>query len=113
LPNPGKGQKLSFHDKVAKGQRQKTMEACALAGSPSDFVKVEELSRYRKFNKWHNIYSPRLLELIIKLSRLPRQLHIPAVVASASLFQVLGVYTNNSSIFRNNQIKVSVFFRLD
>jgi hypothetical protein len=83
LPNPGKGQKISCHDKVAKGQRQKTMEACAMAGSPSDFVKVEELSQYRMFTKWHNIYSHRLLERIIKLSGLPRQLHIPAVVFSA------------------------------
>jgi len=37
---PWLGQDLSRHDKLAKGQRQKTMEACALAGSPSDFVKV-------------------------------------------------------------------------
>jgi len=32
------GQYLSYHGKFAKGQRQKTMEACALAGRPSDVV---------------------------------------------------------------------------
>jgi hypothetical protein len=51
LPNPGKGQKLSCHDKLAKGQRQKAMEACALAGRPKmlswwqEVVPVDKLSK--------------------------------------------------------------------
>jgi hypothetical protein len=51
LPSPGKRQKLSCHDKVAKWQRQKTMEACALAGRPGDVGKGLNLSRLKNLLK--------------------------------------------------------------
>ena len=51
LPGPWLGQDLSCHDKLAKRQRQKTMEACASAGRPmmlswwQEVVPVDNLAK--------------------------------------------------------------------
>jgi len=58
LPGPWLGQKLSCHDKFAKRQRQKTMEACALAGRHitlsrwQEVVPVDNLAKWFQCSSW-------------------------------------------------------------
>jgi hypothetical protein len=82
---------IRFHGNQSR-RPAKTMTARASAGSPSDCIKVAGVVQVPKINKWHNIYSLRLWGLNIKLSGLPRQLHIPAVVHRLLLFYSINSY---------------------
>jgi hypothetical protein len=73
--------------KLLKGSGKKPWKHARWPAAQATVSRYMKLSRYRKFNKWHNIYSHRLLGLIIKLSGLPRQLHIPAV-SSCNLIRI-------------------------
>jgi hypothetical protein len=68
LPITWKGQELSCHDKLAKRLRQKTMEACALAGRPTDVGKGLNLSREQNMVKGKNA-TCEMFGIITNLSR--------------------------------------------
>jgi hypothetical protein len=68
LPGPWLGQELSCHGKFAKGQRQKTMEACALAGRPGPVWRGQEFVPVEKLGKGENL-TREMFGVITNLSR--------------------------------------------